>query len=224
MRLPDYIPKSKKSKPTRKVINEAIYMLAKFGVPVECLTERKRERMAMAFLAVADVANNKGWSKTKGEGESIRALKTREIIEYINRHFEEKISSGSYDDIRRGDLRLLLQAGIIIQSNPNAAANDPTRGYVLSSEYSALICRFGNENWNKDVEKFMSHRIALAEELAQRRIIETVQVVLPNGLALNFSSGRHNQLQREIIESFLPRFGHGAEVLYVGDAAKNFCL
>ncbi|SPF51330.1 Type-2 restriction enzyme PstI (fragment) [Candidatus Sulfopaludibacter sp. SbA4] len=36
--------------------------------------------------------------------------------------------------------------------------------------------------------------------------------------------GRHNQLQKAIIEQFLPRFGHGAEVLYVGDTANKYAF
>jgi type II restriction enzyme len=35
---------------------------------------------------------------------------------------------------------------------------------------------------------------------------------------LFFGPGEHNELQKAVIEDFLPRFGHGAKVLYVGDA------
>jgi type II restriction enzyme len=34
---------------------------------------------------------------------------------------------------------------------------------------------------------------------------------------LFFGPGEHNELQKFIIEEFLPRFGQGAQVLYVGD-------
>lgn len=50
-------------------------------------------------------------------------------------------------------------------------------------------------------------------------------VILPGGRKLVFSPGKHNELQRAVIEQFLPIYGHGAEVLYVGDAADKFlCL
>ncbi len=189
------------------------------------MTERKLERMAMAFLAVANVQASSDWAKIQGyDSENRYALKTREIIEYINQHFYESISSGSYDDIRRKDLKLPVVAEIIIRSagNPNSARNDPTRAYAISSEYAALIRNFGTANWEKDVEKFLSERTTLAEKLAQRREIKTIPVILPDGQHLEFTPGEHNRLQKIIIEEFLPRFGYGAEVLYVGDAANKF--
>lgn len=48
-----------------------------------------------------------------------------------------------------------------------------------------------------------------------------VPVLLPGGAALEFSLGEHNLLQKAIIEEFLPRYGYGAEVLYVGDTANK---
>ena len=38
------------------------------------------------------------------------------------------------------------------------------------------------------------------------------------------SRPEHNLLQKAVIEQFLTRYGHGAEVLYVGDAAKKFLV
>ncbi len=38
---------------------------------------------------------------------------------------------------------------------------------------------------------------------------------------VDFSPGRHNELQKHIIEVFLSIFGFGTRVLYVGDTAKK---
>lgn len=45
---------------------------------------------------------------------------------------------------------------------------------------------------------------------------------MPTGVQLGFSVGKHNELQKVIIENFLPRYGYGAKVLYVGDAADKY--
>jgi type II restriction enzyme len=226
MEVPNYITKSTKPAAIHKVMNEAIYFLVKFGIPIKGLTERKLERMAMAFLAVANVKDSKDWASVRGYGEAqeIRSLKTREIIEYMNEHFHENISSGSYDDIRRKDLKLPVLAGIITRSagNPNAARNDPTRAYALSPKFAALIRSFGRDSWNEEVETFLRDHIALAEELDQKRQLQLIPVILPGEQNLTFSPGKHNELQKAIIELFLPRFGFGAELLYVGDAANKF--
>lgn len=48
-----------------------------------------------------------------------------------------------------------------------------------------------------------------------------VPVRMPDGSVLELSPGPHNEIQRAIIEEFLPRFVPGAEVLYVGDTSKK---
>jgi hypothetical protein len=226
METPQFISKSNKSEPIRKLINEAIYILTQVGIPIEGMTERRLEKMALAFLAVANVTDSSGWAKVKGydKQQAARALKTREIIPFINTHFEENISPGSYDDIRRKDLKLPVIAGVVIKSaaNPNAARNDPTRAYALSPEYAALIRGFGTASWEADVDEFLNNRTTLAKEFEQGREMQTIPIWLAGEQELKFSPGKHNQLQKAIIELFLPRFGYGAEVLYIGDTADKF--
>lgn len=108
--------------------------------------------------------------------------------------------------------------------NPSAAANDPTRGYTLSSEFKSLIVNFGTQDWLIKLKLFNKNRPSLNEILQRKRDLPKVSVILPSGDILNFSRGGHNQLQREIIEEFLPRFGAGCVVLYVGDATNKFLL
>ena len=45
---------------------------------------------------------------------------------------------------------------------------------------------------------------------------------LSSGLELAFSEGEHNELQKAIVEEFLPRFGYGAEILYIGDTSNKY--
>ena len=151
-------------------------------------------------------------------------LTTRQIIEYINKHFEENISSGSYDDIRRKDLKLPVTAGIVLRSAnvPDAATNNPTRAYALNPEYSAVVASFGTQNWEEDVEEFMDGRESLRDRLDDERDMDHIPLILPSGVEIRFSQGQHNILQKAIIEEFLPRYGEGCEVLYVGDAADKF--
>lgn len=42
-----------------------------------------------------------------------------------------------------------------------------------------------------------------------------------NGSDFQFSSGKHNELQKAIIEQFAPRFAPGSECLYVGDTIEK---
>jgi type II restriction enzyme len=150
-------------------------------------------------------------------------LKTREIIAIVNQKFGEKISPGSYDDIRRKDLKLLTVANIVVNSGDDLslATNAPTRGYSLHSEFRNLIVHYGTKQWKTHLTEFNKSKPSLSEALARKRDIEQIPVSLPCGVALQLSSGEHNRLQKEIIEQFLPRFGNDCEVLYLGDTAKK---
>jgi len=221
--MTDYLPKSTKSENIKRLINEALDILSSVGVPFAGKRERGLENMAMAFLAVAGV--KKSWKEAKGQNEH-RHLKTRDIIKFINESYEENVSPGSYDDMRRKHLKLLVLADLVLNSadNPSAAPNDPTRGYTLDSEFKSLVNFYGTEEWNIKLKLFTKNRLPLSEILQRKRELPKVRVTLPSGHILDFSSGAHNQLQREIIEEFLPRFGDGCTVLYVGDATNRYLL
>lgn len=173
--------------------------------------------MAVCFLAVAGVT--KDWSKAKDNTN----LKSRDIINFVNEHFEEKISSGSYDDIRRKDLKLLVLADIIVNSgvNKGSATNDPTRGYALHFDFKKLIVTYNTKGWNQSLKKFNSNRPALSEILSRKRNIEKIPVKLPSGKPLELSLGEHNVLQKAVIEEFLPRYGSDCSVLYIGDTSNK---
>lgn len=211
-----------RSKKADRLIKEAIQILSALGVPAETLTKRRADRMAMAFLAVAALKLGDSWKSVKSKDDR-HALKTREIIVYVNKHFGEKISSGSYDDIRRQDLELPVLAGIVLPSagNPNAARTDPTRAYAIDPECAKIIGLFGEQGWDSLAAASVSKRSNLRKELAAERSMSLVPITVGLGKTLEFSPGKHNELQKAIIEQFLPRYGHGAEVLYVGDTAHK---
>lgn len=211
---------NEKPKTIQELINTALYILDVFGIPIEG-TPRRLERMALAFLASGDIKSLKGFSKTKDLNSGF-ALKTRDIINYVNEHFNENISSGSYDDIRRKDLKLLTIAEVVLQSSPNSATNDSTRGYSINPTYAELIRNFGKKDWEKSVKEKLKDIEPISKKLKRERQISKVEVKLPSGGQLTFSAGEHNDLQKAIIENFLPRYGFGAEVLYVGDTADKY--
>ena len=218
---PKHSYKTFKEKPPKlqELINQALQIISAFGVPMN-ETPRRLEKMALALLALADVKKYSDWSKAKDAADG-RALTTRQIIDYENKYLGEHLSSGSYDDIRRKDLAYLLPSQIVIHSDPNTARNDSTRGYSLSTEVSEIVRMYDQTDWQHKVAEFMEDRTTLAEELSQIRNVPRVSINIPSGKKLDLGSGGHNVLQKEIIEDFLPRYGFGAEVLYVGDAEKK---
>lgn len=227
MSLKNYINPNKsktfalKDSEIQALLNHTLFILETFGIPVDG-TARRIERMALAFLAVADIKKVEDFRQAKDLVRNKYALKTREIIEYINQHFQENISSGSYDDIRRKDLQLLLAGNIVMQSSPTAATNDSTRGYGINPFYAKLLREYSKSNWASIAKKQLVNIDPIKGKLKRKREIEKIPVLLPSGVKLEFSLGLHNDLQKAIIEDFLPRYGYGAKVLYVGDTSNKY--
>jgi BsuBI/PstI restriction endonuclease domain/BsuBI/PstI restriction endonuclease HTH domain len=193
------------------LVTQALQILATLGVPLTDLTPRRKEKMAKAFLAVAGLKPGMAWSEVKDNNDA-HQLQSRQVIAFMNAHLGEDISSGSYDDIRRKDLALPEQALIVLKSakNPDANTNDGTRGFALNPVAAHAVRQFGTPNWQ-----------SLSAQLRRDRGLARIPVRISDGTSLSFSPGKHNILQKEIIENFLPIFGFGAEVLYVGDTANK---
>ncbi|MES0488979.1 MAG: BsuBI/PstI family type II restriction endonuclease [Leptospirales bacterium] len=213
-----------KSKPvkTQELILSILKFLEITGLPID-QTPRRVERMCLVFLACSDIKQTSDLKhpKTLSEGYS---LKTRDVINFVNEHLGENISSGSYDDIRRKDLKFLVLSNIIVQSSPNSATNDSTRGYSLNPDYKKFVKMIGSKNWEKVLLKKIPKVQPLSELLARKRDLNRIPLILPDGQALSLSPGKHNQLQKLIVEDFLPVYGFGAEVLYVGDTDNKYLL
>ena len=46
----------------------------------------------------------------------------------------------------------------------------------------------------------------------------------PDGQVLELSPGKHNEVQKAIVEEFAPRFAPGSRLLYLGDTARKHLL
>lgn len=216
--------KIKLPKKTPKIVAENIFdvlgILKEVGIPLEGLTDLRLKRMAQALMAIGGIKTSFKEVKSVKDGVYLR---TREILKFENDNYRENISPGSYDDIRRKDLKLLVLGNIAINSSSieSQATNDGSRGYCLSDEFADLLRAFNTSNWTEALGVYKQKVKALEEELIKKREAERVPVLLPNGQELLLSYGEHNQLQKAIIENFLAIYGNGCEVLYVGDTSDK---
>lgn len=219
----DYRTFNGKSDKVQKLIRQSLQIICALGIPIDDLTERQKEKMAMAFLAVGDVKTSAGWKKIKDSNHEY-SLTTREIIAYENKYFEENISSGSYDDIKRKDLSRLLLAMIVVNSKPGSNTSNPTRGYKINSEYSRIIKNYGQSDWFTQVAAFNKMHPTYQERVSTKREIPKLVVHTLDGREIQLKDGEHNAIQKQIIEELLPRFGYGAVLLYCGDSDNKYGL
>jgi hypothetical protein len=192
----------------------SLFILETIGIPLEGMTERRKVRMAKAFLSFAGMKPGMNWDKARDDNR----LRSRDVIRWMNDFLGEDISSGSYDDIRRKDLLLPVEAGLVLKSagKEGAATNDGTRPYALSREAAALLRSYQKADWDSRLAEFLSGREKLTDQLKKMRHQQRIPIKI-GSKELLFGPGEHNELQKAVIEEFLPRFGYGSEVAYVGD-------
>ena len=203
------------------LISGALDILGSFGVDVEGMTDRMRTRTATSFLALAGMRLGRRWSDASDV--SSNALGTRGMIRFMNRHLGEHRSQGSYDDVRRRDLRPLVALGIVVESMPYSSPNNPSRGYGLSVDHGRVARSYGTKRWRRDLAELLSRRGA-PRDAPGGRTVKKVPVDVPGRERVLMSLGRHSELHRLVIEEMLPRFCPGSEVLYVGDARQRRLL
>lgn len=211
-----------KSSSIKQLYSDMLDILTMVGIPVEDLpSDRRKEKMAGACLAAGQIVSTFKEAKSVMNGIF---MKTRDIIEFENTHFGEHISPGSYDDIRRKDLKLLVEEGFVVSSSSldQSATNNPNRGYALDAQFANLLKAYGTKKWDEKLALFVELHRKVKQELAQKRAMALIPVTLSSGVSLELSPGEHNLLQKKIIEEFLPRWGMGAQVLYVGDSSDKY--
>lgn len=210
-----------KSPEVQKLIREALFIIDQLGIPLEGLTGRSKEKIAMALLAAGDIKNSSDWSRVKSANSGY-SVTTKQCVEFYNTYLEEDMSPGSYDYVLRDGLKKLIIGGIVDHSKPQANISDATRGYRVSAEYAKIIKKFGQKDWEKLVEIFNKTHKTYKERIEQKRDLPKIPVVLPDGRKFELVDGEHNMIQQQIIEEFLPRHGHGAMILYCGDADNKY--
>ena len=212
-----------KSPRIKKLIKSMLKVLEAVGIPLEREGDKTKIRIAEAVLAVAGI--KKSFVEAVSSDDK-NFLTTRQIIDFENKYLGGHYSSGSYDDIRRYHLIMLTTAGFVVNSSQLDAqsTNNPTRGYACSPFFAELLRSYGTSSWTPTLESFKQKNEELKEQLDRKRELERIPIILPSGVEVRLSAGEHNELQRDIIQQFLPRFGFGAEVLYLGDTIDKYLI
>lgn len=214
-----------KTEQQKRKISEAVEILDQLGIPLETYTLRqwrRVERLALVLLALGDVRPNTLWSEVKSRDDGV-SVTTRGIISFINENYSESMSEGSYDDFKRKELdRLILDSIVAPGFVERSAVNDSRSGYAICPTHTEAMQKFGTAEWDSAVQNILGRKVSLRQQLDTARALAMIPIILPGGLALSFTLGKHNALQKEIIEQFLPKYGYGCEVLYIGDSSDKY--
>lgn len=129
--------------------------------------------------------------------------------------YKKSYAENSRETFRKQAIHHFRNAAFI--EDNGKSTNSPDYRYRLTEEFLAVIRGNGTA---EVVSHFLSNHESLISIYASKKKFQKIPVTI-NGKDLSFSVGKHNELQKAIIEEFGARFAPGAECLYVGDTIEK---
>lgn len=179
-----------------------------------CVPERQQTLMCCcALLALAKITEEQPWEMATNEW-----IRIHDAIVFSNSNYGTNYAENTRENFRKTAMHHFRNAAFI--EDNGKSTNSPNYRYRLTDEMLKLIRSFGTAGWEKKRQLFIKKHASLIELYASRRSINQIPVKV-NGVDLHFSLGKHNQLQKAVIEQFAPRFAPNSECLYIGDTTKK---
>ena len=196
-------------------IDEAKSILEALGMPpAQC------NRMSgLTLIALCGLTPNKPWAKARRSGLTI----TKGIMHHMLEHYGVDYAPNTRETVRRQVLHQFEQGRVADRNpfEPDLPTNSPRTNYAISESALNVVRLYGTKGWSRAVNDFRHNFGTLSRRYQQKRRRGMISVKLLDGRALNLSSGRHNRVQKAIVEEFAPRFAQGATLLYLGDTANK---
>lgn len=145
-------------------------------------------------------------------------IRIHDIIQFANTYYGTSYAENSRETFRKQALHRFRTAALV--EDNGKATNSPNYRYRLTDETLQLIRNLDTNEWNKHLKLFLTYHEKLVDIYASKKKM-TMMPVKINGDDFSFSAGKHNELQKAIIEDFAPRFAPNAECLYVGDTIEK---
>lgn len=181
--------------------------------------QQQNDRSAYTLLALSNIKHKDSW-----EESTINLIGIHGIMNFIKESYDFQYAENSRESIRRQTIHQFEQAGIIERNSddPERATNSPKTVYSLTEETVALIKDYNTENWENSLEIFFENQSSLIEIYKTERDFKKIPVKIDNDKYVSLSPGKHNLLQKHIVEEFGPRFAPGSKVLYLGDTTDKY--
>lgn len=190
-------------------LDEAKEILSSLKVP----PRQQNGMCCRVLLAMANLLETTQWTQAGNCW-----IRIHDIIAFLNGNYGTTYAENSRETFRKQALHHFRNAAFI--EDNGQPTNSPNFRYRLTDEMLVLIRSFGTKKWNEHLSSFQKRHESLIQMYASKRVLRKMPVRI-NGEILTFSVGKHNELQKAIIEEFAPRFAPNSECLYVGDTTKK---
>lgn len=171
--------------------------------------KQQSDMCCYVLLALANIKKRDLWAEASNEW-----IRIHDVIAYTKDNYGVTYAENSRETIRKQAMHHFRNAAFI--EDNGLATNSPNYRYRLTDEALRTIQQFGTEDWSAARDSFLSMHESLIDQYASKRTMRKMPVKI-NGTDFTFSPGKHNALQKAIIEEFAPRFAPNTECLYVGD-------
>ena len=190
-------------------ISETREFLKNIGIP----KQQQADICCYVILAMAGIKPEMPWNEATNEW-----IRIHDIIQFANTYYGTSYAENSRETFRKKALHRFRTAALV--EDNGKATNSPNYRYRLTDETLQLIRNLDTNEWNKHLKLFLTYHEKLVDIYASKKKM-TMMPVKINGDDFSFSAGKHNELQKAIIEDFAPRFAPNAECLYVGDTIEK---
>lgn len=192
-----------------KRMDEARDFLSQINVPIK----QRNDSCCYVLIALSNMAVKGTWQEAENPWMGIH-----DIIVYLENHGLKSYAENSRESIRKNGIHPFRDLAII--EDNGLASNSGKYKYRLTDEMIELIRTYQTDEWKTALKYYMKYNNALVHSYQSKKELQKMPVRV-NGQDLRFSPGKHNQLQKQILEVFAPKFAVGFECLYVGDSADR---
>lgn len=190
-------------------LEEAKNILNELKVP----PKQQSDLCGYVILAMADIKKNNEWANATNKW-----IRIHDVIAFIRDFYEVSYAENSREIFRKQAMHHFRNAAFI--EDNGKATNSPNYRYRLTDEMLLLVKTFQSNQWEEQKNIFLKSHQNLIDLYSSKKAVRKMPVKI-NGDNFTFSPGKHNQLQKLIIEEFAPRFAENSECLYVGDTIQK---
>ncbi len=196
-------------------LEHAKILLNQIGMP----QKQQGVLCALALLAMAGLKRGTWWSDATNEW-----IRIHDIIRFIANNYNVIYAENSRETFRKQAMHPFRTAAII--EDNGMPTNSPNYSYRITNEFLNVIKEVNEEDYPSAAEPgialtmFVSNHESLSQIYASKKRMQKMPVRI-NSQDFTFSPGKHNELQKAIIEEFAPRFAPNSECLYVGDTIRK---
>ena len=190
-------------------LDEARDILSTLQVPAK----QQNVMCCCVLLAMCGLKEGQDWL-----GATNNWIRIHDVIAFASENYGITYAENSRETIRKQAMHHFRNAAFI--EDNGKATNSPNYRYRLTDEMLNLLQSYGSKVWDKNLEAFLNNHETLISLYASKRAARKMPVKI-NGAGFTFSPGKHNALQKAIIEEFAPRFAPSSECLYVGDTVEK---